>query len=83
MDAFSASLTERPNARVCVHSVSKMNINTERVISEVQLRPALWDLSSPIYKDRDAKMSAWREICNALFHDFEDKPDSEKKDVGK
>jgi len=39
-----------------------MNIDTERVISEVRLNPPLWDLSCNAYKDHDAKIKAWQEV---------------------
>lgn len=83
MDAFSASLTELPTVRAYVHSKAKMNIDTERLITEVRLSPPIWDLSSAFYKDRDAKISAWRQVCKELIPDFDDKSDSEKKDIGK
>lgn len=60
-----------------------MNIDTERLITEVRLRPALWDLSYDLYKDRDAKKSAWKEVCKELIPDFDEKSDGEKKDIGK
>lgn len=51
---------------------AKMNIDTERLITEVHLRPELWDLSSVFYKDRDAKISAWQEVCKELIHSIKD-----------
>ncbi|XP_025200411.1 uncharacterized protein LOC112600442 isoform X1 [Melanaphis sacchari] len=56
-----------------------MNIDTERVISEVHLRPPLWDLSCVLYKDRDAKIKAWREVCQAIVQNFDHVSDNEKK----
>lgn len=60
-----------------------MNIDTERVISEVRLRPPLWDLSCVLYKDRDAKIQAWLEVCQALVQNYDNVSDIEKKVIGK
>ncbi|XP_022836217.1 uncharacterized protein LOC111363608 [Spodoptera litura] len=60
-----------------------MNIDTERLITEVRLRPVIWDLSHVFYKDRDARISAWQEVCKELIPDFDDKSESEKKDIDK
>lgn len=59
------------------------SIDTERVVTEVRLRPPLWDLSSKLYKDRDAKIKAWTEICEVLVPNFNDSTENEKKQIGK
>ncbi|CAG9785280.1 unnamed protein product [Diatraea saccharalis] len=43
-----------------------MNIDTERGITEVHIRLPLWDLSSELYKDRDAKIKAWSEAAEGI-----------------
>lgn len=60
-----------------------MNIDTERVISEVHLRPPLWDLSCALYKVRDAKIKAWFEVCQAIVQNYDHLSDNEKKVIGK
>ncbi|CAK1583057.1 unnamed protein product [Parnassius mnemosyne] len=60
-----------------------MNIDTERVISEVHLRPQLWDLSCEHYKDRDAKIKAWLEVCQAITQNYDELSDNEKKLIEK
>lgn len=60
-----------------------MNIDTENVISEVRLNPPLWDLSCNEYKERDAKIKAWQEVCQAVVQNYNDMPDNEKKVIGK
>lgn len=60
-----------------------MNIDTERVISEVRLRPPLWDLSCELYKDRDAKINAWFEVCQAVALNYDSASANEKKVIGK
>lgn len=59
------------------------NFDTERVIVEVQCRPAIWDQSSEIFKDRDAKSKAWLDICTVLFQNFDDWSAAEKNIQGK
>ncbi|XP_052744693.1 uncharacterized protein LOC128199410 [Bicyclus anynana] len=54
------------------------NFDTERVIVEVQCRPAIWDQSSEIFKDRDAKSKAWLDICKVLFENYDDWSEAEK-----
>lgn len=60
-----------------------MNIDTERVITEVHARPPLWDLSCELYKDRDAKIKAWSEVCQAVVPNYDTLSESEKKYIGK
>ncbi|KAJ8721010.1 hypothetical protein PYW08_006475 [Mythimna loreyi] len=54
------------------------SFDTERVIVEVQCRPVIWDQSSEIFKDRDAKSKAWLDICKVLFENFDDWSEAEK-----
>lgn len=60
-----------------------MNIDTERVIAEVRQRPALWDLSNELYKDRDARAKFWLQVYEALFPEFNNEGDDKKKEIGK
>ncbi|XP_064082595.1 uncharacterized protein LOC135198692 isoform X2 [Macrobrachium nipponense] len=46
-------------------------INALELISEVQMRPIIWDTSSDEYKDRAKKAEAWAEVCRTLFLDYE------------
>ncbi|CAG4967661.1 unnamed protein product [Parnassius apollo] len=63
--------------------MSAENLDTERVITEVRGQPSLWDLSEILYKDRDAKLRAWTEVCRALFPGYDDLPDKEKQEIVK
>ena len=47
-----------------------MNIDTEKVINEVRARELLWDISHELYKDRDARLSAWQQICRQVVPNF-------------
>ncbi|KAG5888281.1 hypothetical protein JTB14_006669 [Gonioctena quinquepunctata] len=60
-----------------------MYIDTERLITAVRLRPMLWDLSHNLYKERDAKLKAWIEVCQSLFPNFDALCDSGKKLIEK
>ncbi|CAK1592627.1 unnamed protein product [Parnassius mnemosyne] len=63
--------------------MSKHNIDTERVITEVRIRPPLWDLSHDLFKDKDAKLQAWFGVYKALLPDFNDLSENDKKDFEK
>jgi len=41
------------------------------LISLVEARPVLWDKTYDIYKDRNEKKKAWREVCFCLQEDFD------------
>lgn len=60
-----------------------MSFDTERVIVEVQCRPAIWDQANDLYKDRDARTAAWLDIGKELFENFEIFSEAEKKTAGK
>lgn len=59
-----------------------MKIDTERVIIEVHLRPCLWDKSHELYKNRDARDAAWKEILKEIAPNFDTMSDEEKKNEG-
>ncbi|RZF49255.1 hypothetical protein LSTR_LSTR002876 [Laodelphax striatellus] len=42
-------------------------INIERLITEVRLRPCLWDCSSDEFRDRDLKKLQWAELCQMFY----------------
>lgn len=43
-----------------------MAFDTERFISEIECRRAIWDISSEEYSNRDAKRNQWEEIVNSF-----------------
>lgn len=59
------------------------HINTDMLISLVEARPALWDKTLDIYKDKTSKESAWREICTILNEDFPELDQKERQNFGK
>ncbi|XP_020296914.1 uncharacterized protein LOC109861604 isoform X2 [Pseudomyrmex gracilis] len=40
--------------------------DTERFIEEIQRRPAIYDVKRGEYNDRNAKMTAWDEVCQVM-----------------
>ena len=60
-----------------------MEFEVEKMIIEIRERPELWDTSSEIYKDRNKKKEAWKEVLIYLFDDFEEKTKEEKMYIGK
>jgi len=40
-------------------------------VSLVEARPVLWDKTDDVYKDRNERKKAWREVCIGLQEDFE------------
>ncbi|CAG5053196.1 unnamed protein product [Parnassius apollo] len=59
-----------------------MKIDTERVIIEVHLRPVLWDKRNELYKHRDAREAAWRDILKELAPNYENLSEEERKEAG-
>jgi hypothetical protein len=43
------------------------DINTDMLISLIEARPALWDKTLDIYKDKVSKESAWTYIYKPVF----------------
>lgn len=58
-----------------------MEVETDLLISEVEKRPAIWDMTSSEYSNRTLKRNAWEELVLVFSHveDTEDK----KKNLGK
>lgn len=57
--------------------------DVETFIAEVQLRPVLWDCSTPDYSNKVKKAEAWNEICRIYNKDFDALSPQEKKIIGK
>jgi hypothetical protein len=58
-------------------------VDIEILISLVESKPALWDKTAEIYKDRNETKKAWVEVCSALTDGFEEWSDNEKNSFGK
>ncbi|KAK2587681.1 hypothetical protein KPH14_003798 [Odynerus spinipes] len=57
------------------------NINTEDFISEIEARPAIWELSSDDYTNKITKKNAWEEVIKKFCPDFERKSSAEKNNI--
>ncbi|XP_046830030.1 uncharacterized protein LOC124429164 [Vespa crabro] len=57
------------------------NINTEDFISEIELRPAIWELSSDDYTNKITKKNAWEEVIRKFCPEFERKSNAEKNNI--
>ena len=55
-------------------------IDTDLLINEIEKRPAIWDMQSPDYKDRNLKKKCWEEIADIFCSSGEVK---EKQAMGK
>ncbi|KAL1130498.1 hypothetical protein AAG570_011746 [Ranatra chinensis] len=61
-------------------SVPGMSFDSDRFITEVELRPAIWDSRSEAYSNKQARGKAWEELCEIFVLDYEDM-DAAKKNT--
>jgi hypothetical protein len=47
------------------------DVDAESLVSFIEERPALWERTLEIYKDKNLSLEAWREICKIVHPDFE------------
>jgi len=59
-----------------------MEVETDLLISEVEKRPAIWDMTSSEYSNRTLKRKAWEELVLVFSH-VEDTEDKKKIWVSK
>ncbi|KAG5889463.1 hypothetical protein JTB14_016442 [Gonioctena quinquepunctata] len=58
-------------------------IDIKFLLSLVEERPALWDKTSELYKDKIARDAAWREICVILDDEFDELEPKERQEFSK
>ena len=58
-----------------------IEIDIERFVYEIQIRPGIWDLADAAYSKRDRKKVLWDEICD-IFIEKEDFPEVERNLFG-
>lgn len=56
--------------------------DTERFIEEIEKRPAIYDVSRGEYNDRNAKMTAWDEVCQVMVPNWARLTDEERNVEG-
>lgn len=59
------------------------HFDVDAFISDVEERPAIWDLKSDLYSDRGKKTEAWEELCLKFIPNFSEKNVAEKNKAGK
>ena len=62
-------------------NANDIEIDIERFIYEIQIRPGIWDLADAAYSNRDWKKVLWDEIRD-IFIEKEDCPDVERNLFG-
>ncbi|KAH9642694.1 hypothetical protein HF086_014391 [Spodoptera exigua] len=55
------------------------HFDVDAFISDVEERPAIWDLKSDLYSDRGKKTEAWEELCLKFIPNFSEKNVAENK----
>lgn len=43
------------------------NLDIEKLINEIHLRPAIWDMRSEDYSNKIKKKSSWEEVTDAFM----------------
>lgn len=56
--------------------------DTERFIEEIERRPAIYDVNRGEYNDRNAKMTAWDEVCQVMVPNWARLTDEERNVEG-
>lgn len=59
-----------------------MDIQAETLITLFQERPVLWDKTEDVYKDKNLKLAAWREVRLILKPNFDELDEKERKQYG-
>lgn len=58
--------------------------STEKLISEVQNYPCLWDMSSKEYSDKDLKKTCWMKVAEVVYStNWNNFSSTEKQEKGK
>lgn len=56
--------------------------DTEKFIEEIEKRPAIYDVNCSEYNDRNAKMTAWDEVCQVMVPNWARLTDEERNVEG-
>lgn len=54
-------------------------MDVELLITEIERRPVLWDISGELYRDRNKKNDGWMEVATVIFENFSEKTQTEQK----
>jgi len=58
-------------------------MDVELLITEIENRPVLWDISDVLYKDRNKKNDGWMECATVMYKHFGEKTEVEQKIISK
>lgn len=58
-----------------------MEVDNDSLISEIEKRPAIWDMASSAYSNKITKKKAWEELV-VIYSDATDS-EEKKRNVGK
>ncbi|XP_050292752.1 uncharacterized protein LOC126733486 [Anthonomus grandis grandis] len=67
----------------CSEETTHIVLDTERIIVEVEKRPALYNKELKEYSDRNAKEKLWTEVCANVIPKWHELSGAERKDRGK
>ncbi|KAM5191791.1 uncharacterized protein ACMZJ9_002945 [Mantella aurantiaca] len=57
---------------------SRVHVDADQLIADIQSRPGLYDLKSPVHSNKFIKDRLWEDVCSALFKNW-DRLDSDEK----
>lgn len=60
-----------------------LKMDVELLITEIEKRPVLWDVSDDLYKERNKKNDGWMEVATIIFEHFSEKTQTEQKIISK
>ncbi|XP_056416108.1 uncharacterized protein LOC130357441 [Hyla sarda] len=58
-----------------------MQVDLDVLITEVQLRPLLWDRSDPNHSNRMLIQNAWESIANAMYDNFREMTEHSREEI--
>lgn len=58
-------------------------MDIELLITDIEKRPILWDVSNELHKDRNKKNNEWISVANVVVENFQSKNQSKQKVIGK
>jgi hypothetical protein len=85
----SGKTTARPPVFVCrskqvvIMDLDVSVCDSDRIITEVQKRPALYDKAMPEYSDKHCKVKLWAEVCEAVVPNWSRMDTSARMSTGK
>jgi hypothetical protein len=55
--------------------------DTEKLISEIESRPAIWKTECTEYANKNEKAKAWEEVCEIFYENFPRERKVQKKQI--